>query len=112
MALGLGIMALIEDLVLLCVVVLLAAAPMAPVIASNSVLVSRSAPRDRVAEAFTWASTALLTGISGGTALGGVLVERYSPSITLLAAAVATLAAAAVAYPALASEAARAAAEP
>lgn len=112
MALGLGVMALIEDLVLLCVVVLFAAAPMAPVIASNSVLVSRSAPRDRVAEAFTWASTALLTGISGGTALGGVLVERYSPSITLLAAAVATLAAAAVAYPALASEAARAAAEP
>ena len=104
MALGLGIMALIENLMLLAVVVLIAAAPMAPVIASNSVLVSRSAPRDRIAEAFTWASTALLTGISGGTAAGGVLVERYSPAIAMLVAAVATLGAAAVAYPVVARD--------
>jgi predicted MFS family arabinose efflux permease len=99
MAFGLGIVALAENLKLLAIAVPFAAAPMAPVIASNSVLISRCAPRDRIAEAFTWASTALLTGISGGTAAGGMLAERYSPTITLLAAASATLAAAAVAYP-------------
>jgi len=60
--------------------------------------------RDRIAEAFTWASTALLTGVSGGTAAGGVLVERYSPAIAMLVAAVATLGAAAVAYPVVARD--------
>jgi predicted MFS family arabinose efflux permease len=100
MAGGLVALAPIPSVPLFAAVVVPAAAPMAPVIAANSVLVLRAAPKERVAEAFTWASTALLAGISAGTAAGGTLVERYSPAVTLLAAAAATLLAAVVAYPA------------
>jgi hypothetical protein len=99
MAGGLTVLAPIPSVPLFAAAVVLAAAPMAPVIAANSVLVLRVAPKERVAEAFTWASTALLAGISAGTAAGGTLVERYSPAAALLAAATATLAAAVVAYP-------------
>lgn len=100
MAGGLAALAPIPSVPLFAAAVVLAAAPMAPVIAANSVLVLRAAPKERIAEAFTWASTALLAGISAGTAAGGTLVERYSPAVTLLAAAAATLLAAVVAYPA------------
>jgi MFS family permease len=99
MTVGLAMLAPIDSLPLFALVVVVAAAPMAPVIAANSVLVSRVAAEDRVAEAFTWASTALLAGISAGTAVGGMLVERYSPPFALLAAAGAALTAALVAYP-------------
>lgn len=100
MAGGLAVLAPIPNVPLFAAVVVLAAAPMAPVIAANSVLIVRAAPRERIAEAFTWASTALLTGISAGTAVGGTLVERYSPVLALAAAAASTLLAAVVAYPA------------
>lgn len=99
MAGGLVALAPISSLPLFAAAVVLAAAPMAPVIAANSVLVVQVAPNERIAEAFTWASTALLAGISAGTAAGGILVERYSPATALFAAAAATLLAAAVAYP-------------
>lgn len=100
MAAGLAALAPIQNVALFAVAVILAAAPMAPVIAANSVLILRVAPKERVAEAFTWASTALLAGISAGTAAGGTLVERYSPAAALLAASVATLIATVMAYPA------------
>ncbi len=104
MTLGLAMLAPIEDLSLFALVIVVASTPMAPVIAANSVLVSRIAPADRVAEAFTWTSTALLAGISAGTATGSMLVERYSSSIVLLAAAGAALGAALVAFPATAGK--------
>lgn len=97
---GLSALAVHADVPLFAATVVPAAAPMAPVIAANSVLVLRAAPPKRVAEAFTWASTALLVGISAGTAAGGMLIERYSPAAALLAAATATLLAAAVSRPA------------
>ncbi len=97
---GLSALVLYANVPLFAAAVVPAAAPMAPVIAANSVLVLRVAPTDRVAEAFTWASTALLGGISAGTAAGGTLVEHYSPSAAFLAAATATLLAAAVTLPA------------
>jgi predicted MFS family arabinose efflux permease len=100
MAGGLAALAPIQNVPLFAAAVVVAAAPMAPVIAANSVLVLRTAPKERIAEAFTWASTALLAGISAGTAAGGTLVERYSPTVALLAASAATLLAAVTAYPA------------
>jgi predicted MFS family arabinose efflux permease len=100
MAAGLAGLAAIPDLPLFAAVVVIAAAPMAPVIAANSVMVLQVAPKERIAETFTWASTALLAGISAGTAVGGTLVERYSPSAALLAGAAATLLAAVSANPA------------
>jgi MFS family permease len=100
MAGGLAALSPIQNVAFFAAAVVVAATPMAPVIAANSVLVLRVAPKERIAEAFTWASTALLAGISAGTAAGGMLVERYSPAAALLAASGATLLAAAVAYPA------------
>ena len=47
----------------------------APSIASQSVLVSRLAPAKYAAEAFTWSSTFIVSGLGSGMALGGVLVE-------------------------------------
>lgn len=63
-------------------------------------LILRVTPEDRIAEARTWASTALLGGISAGTAAGGTLVERYSRNVALIAAAAATVLAAVAADPA------------
>jgi MFS family permease len=47
----------------------------APSIASQSVLVSRLAPAKYAAEAFTWSSCFIVSGLGAGMALGGLLVE-------------------------------------
>jgi MFS family permease len=47
----------------------------APSIASQSVLVSRLAPAKYAAEAFTWSSCFIVSGLVAGMALGGLLVE-------------------------------------
>jgi predicted MFS family arabinose efflux permease len=77
---------------------------MAPVIASQSVLVSRLAPREMLAESFTWGATCLLGGISAGIAAGGVLAEYTSPAVILLAAATSALLAAVVVWAAFRDE--------
>ena len=47
----------------------------APLIATRNELAGRVAPRGASIEAFTWPTTALLGGISAGTALGGALAD-------------------------------------
>jgi MFS family permease len=47
----------------------------APSIASQSVLVSRLAPSHYAAEAFTWSSCFIVSGLGAGIAMGGLLVE-------------------------------------
>jgi hypothetical protein len=66
---------------------LIAGMPMATVIATQSLLVSTLAPRERLAESFTWSTTCLLVGISAGIAAGGALAEAYAAYWLLLAAA-------------------------
>jgi MFS family permease len=68
----------------------IAGMPMASVIATQSLLLSRLAPPGKLAESFTWGGTCLLGGISGGIALGGLLAEIVAPMWILAAAAVAT----------------------
>lgn len=91
MTAGLLLLASIDNLVLFALASVVAGAPMAPVIASQSVLVSRLAPREMLAECFTWGATCLLGGISAGIAVGGVLAEYTSPAAILLAAAASAL---------------------
>ena len=98
MAGGLLLIAAISDLYLFALMSVIACAPMAPVIASQSVMISRLAPRTMLAESFTWGSTCLLGGISAGIAAGGVLAEQVSPAWILVLAAVATLLAGAVVW--------------
>lgn len=87
MAGGLLLLAPVTRLPLFAVLSVLACAPMAPVLAVQSLLVSRLAPRGMLAESFTWGATCLLAGISSGIACGGMLAEVTTPSNILLAAA-------------------------
>jgi predicted MFS family arabinose efflux permease len=82
----------------------LSGAPMATVMATQSVLISRLAPPAMAAESFTWAATSLLSGIGAGIALGGVLVEVWTPGAVFVAAAGATAAAAVIAAAGLRKE--------
>jgi hypothetical protein len=77
---------------------------MAPVIAAQSMLLSRLAPRAMLAESFTWSTTCLLGGISAGIAAGGVLAELWSPALVMVAACVCTAAAGALAWATLPSQ--------
>ncbi|HEX9179316.1 MAG TPA: MFS transporter [Burkholderiales bacterium] len=88
---GLLLLIPIENLYLFAATGLLAASPMAAVIAAQSVLVSGLAPKGMLAESFTWSATALLTGVSSGIAAGGALLEVASPAWVLACAAACTL---------------------
>jgi MFS family permease len=66
--------------------VIVAGAPVAPLIASRNQLVEQVAPRGTATEAFTWPLTALVAGVSLGAAVGGAMVEEYSWTAAVLAA--------------------------
>lgn len=87
MALGVLLLAPVSNLALFGVLCVVGCAPMAPVLAIQSVLTSRLSPPHMAAESFTWGATCLLAGIGAGTSTGGVLVEQYSPAAALYTAA-------------------------
>lgn len=87
MAAGMLVLVAIDHLVLYCLASILAGIPMATVIASQSLLISRLAVRERLGESFTWATTYLLGGISAGIALGGWMAESLAAWWLLVAAA-------------------------
>jgi MFS family permease len=91
MAAGLLLIAPVTNLYVFGLLNIVACATMAPAIASQSLLVSRLAAREMMAETFTWSATCLLAGISGGIAAGGVLAEYVAPSWILVSAAGSTL---------------------
>jgi len=91
MAAGLLLLAPLDNLLLFAAANVIAGAPMAPVIAVQSLLVLQLTPREMLAESFTWGTTCLLGGISAGIAAGGVMAEYFAPSVILIAAAVSTL---------------------
>ena len=90
MAAGSLLVASAHDIGVFLVANLVAGVPVASVFATQSVLLSRLAPGGKLAESFTWGGTCLLGGISGGTALGGVLAESVAPAWILVSAALAT----------------------
>ena len=94
MAAGMLLLVPIDNLALYCVVSIASGMPMATVIASQSLLVARLSPRERLAESFTWSATCLLGGISGGIAAGGAMAEAFAPHLLLIAASGATAVAA------------------
>ena len=101
MSAGLLLIAPVTNLYLFAILNVFACATMAPAIASQSVLVSRLAAREMLAETFTWSATCLLAGISGGIAAGGVLAEYVAPSWILASAAGSTLLAVAIVWAAV-----------
>jgi predicted MFS family arabinose efflux permease len=69
----------------------------APIIATRNELASESAPPGTKTEALTWPLTALVAGLSSGTALGGVLIDASGWHASILAAVVGATAGAAIA---------------
>jgi MFS family permease len=98
MACGLLLLAPVGNLYVFALLSVIACAPMAPVMASQSTLISRLAPRDMLAESFTWSATCLLSGISAGIAGGGFAAEYLSAATILVIAAGMTLLAGAIVW--------------
>ena len=91
-------LALASSPVTMCLLVVLAGLPIAPLIASRNQLVERVTPVGTATEAYTWPLTALVAGVSLGAAAAGGIVESSSwTTAVLVAAAVATMGAAVVA---------------
>jgi MFS family permease len=90
MAAGMLLLVPIDHLVLYSLAAIVAGVPMATVIASQSVLVSRLSSRERLGESFMWATTCLLAGVSAGIALGGMMAEVLAAYWLLVAAAAST----------------------
>jgi MFS family permease len=72
----------------------LAGLVMAPALIIQSMLVARTARPEHATEAFTWATSALLSGVGLGLAAGGAMLESLAWSAALGAAGAAALAAA------------------
>ncbi len=68
---------------------------MAPALIIQSMLVAKTAPAAQLTEAFTWSTSALLSGVGIGVAAGGALLEVLPSAAALVAAALAALVAAA-----------------
>jgi predicted MFS family arabinose efflux permease len=76
-----------SDLVVALLVVV-AGAPVAPLVASRNQLVASVSTEGTITEAFTWPLTAMIAGISAGAAVGGWLVEAGDWSAPVVAGAV------------------------
>lgn len=90
MGAGMLLLAPVTNIYMFALISVVSAAPMATVLAVQSLLVSRVSPPAALAESFTWVATSLLGGISAGIAAGGWMLEHFPPSLVLLAAAAAT----------------------
>lgn len=86
MAIPLFLHAAVDGPIAFGFVAFIAGGLIAPSITSQSVLVSRLAPSHYATEAFTWSSTFIVTGLGGGMALGGLLVETAGPKSPFVAA--------------------------
>jgi MFS family permease len=95
MALGLAALALPMQPLVYGVVCAVAGVVMAPALIIQSMLVAKTAPPEHSTEAFTWSTSALLSGVGIGLSIGGALLEVASPHASLAAGALAALLAAA-----------------
>ena len=80
----------------MCGLIFVAGLPIAPLAAAAYGLVERVAPPGAHAEAFAWIGTAVVSGVAGGTAAGGWLVDAHGVRYAIVAG-VATIAAGTVA---------------
>jgi MFS family permease len=88
------LLAFVEHALGFSVACVLAGVAMSPPLIIQSMLVAKTARTEHSTEAFTWASTSLLSGVSIGLASGGALLEASGVASTFGAAAAAAFAAA------------------
>ncbi len=69
----------------------------APAMTAVALIVAKNAPPRYITEAFTWSSTAIITGVGAGTAIGGVLAERFGATWSFAFTALCALAGSALA---------------
>ncbi len=82
----------------MALLVLLAGAPIAPLITTRNELISQVAPQGTETEAFTWLMTALIAGLSLGTAIAGAVIEAAGWQEAVLAGVAVALAGAATTF--------------
>jgi predicted MFS family arabinose efflux permease len=73
----------------IAVVIVLAGATIAPTAASIYAMVGRTAPAGTQTEAFSWVTTASLSGAAAGAAVAGALVQSAGPAAAFVFAALA-----------------------
>jgi predicted MFS family arabinose efflux permease len=78
-----------RDLALVTVSLIIAGLANAPTLITGNTLASAVVPHDAIAEAYTWLSVAVFAGIAVGSPLGGVIIDRFGPSVCLTASIVA-----------------------
>ena len=91
LALPIALQALVSSPWLLALPAIVAGLLIAPAISVVSMLVATNAPGRHATEAFTWQSTAIISGVGAGMAVGGVLVDFRGPAATFLLGAVSAL---------------------
>ena len=82
----------------MALLVVVAGAPIAPLIASRNLVVGALAPGGTAAESFTWLMTALVAGLAAGTAAGGALIEADGWQAAVLAGSLVAMLGAAIAF--------------
>ena len=86
LAAGLAACALAGTLAELGVLLAVAGLAITPIATTNSLLLDRVAPPGTVTEAYAWLVTAVVAGVAGGNAAGGLLVEAGTPATAFVAA--------------------------
>ena len=86
LAVGLALPLLGWSLPSMTVLAFVAGLAIAPVVMSAYWLVDAVAARGTAAEAFSWITTAVFVGFSGGMALGGILIDAYGTKASFVLA--------------------------
>jgi predicted MFS family arabinose efflux permease len=88
---GLGLLVLPWNAWFFAVLSVLAGVVMAPALIIQSMLVAKTTRPEHSTEAFTWSTSALLSGVGIGMTAGGGLLEIYRSPAVMAAAACAAI---------------------
>jgi MFS family permease len=104
MGLGLGILAIGWGPTAFAVLCAFAGVIMAPALIMQAMLVAKTTAAEHSTEAFTWSTSALLSGVGIGLAAGGALLDFFDWRAAMAAAAATAVAAALVAVATLGTD--------
>lgn len=76
LAIGASLFVLVNSLVMLAVVMFVAGFAIAPTLINGNGLVQHFVPRERLTEGLTWVGTSLGVGVSVGSWIAGLLIDR------------------------------------